>query len=104
MFLSELDGAAVTLQYDGDGNRVAKTTGGAMIRYLVDDLNPTGYAQVVEETIGSAVQRSYTYGTQRVSQSQLINGTWAPTFYGYDGGGSVRTLTDATGTVTDTYD
>ena len=29
---------------------------------------------------------------------------WTPSFYGYDGGGSVRLLTDATGTVTDTYD
>jgi hypothetical protein len=37
----------VTLLYDGDGNRVGKNT----TRYLVDDLNPTGYAQVVEDGI-----------------------------------------------------
>ncbi|MBZ5726561.1 MAG: hypothetical protein LAP87_16365 [Acidobacteriia bacterium] len=94
----------VTLQYDGDGNRVAKTVGGATIRYLVDDLNPTGYAQVVEEVVGSGVQRTYTYGSQRISQNQLISNSWMPSFYGYDGGGSIRTLTDATSTVTDTYD
>jgi RHS repeat-associated protein len=93
-----------TVQYDGDGNRVAKTVGGGTTRYLVDDLNPTGYAQVVEELGASGVQRTYTYGTQRINQNQLGSSTWTPSFYGYDGGGSVRTLTDATGTVTDTYD
>ena len=54
-------GTAVTLQYDGDGNRVAKTVGGMTTRYLVDDLNPTGYPQVVEELVGGAAQRTYTY-------------------------------------------
>jgi YD repeat-containing protein len=43
-------GGTVSLVYDGDGNRVAKTASGVTTRYLVDDLNPTGYAQVVEET------------------------------------------------------
>jgi RHS repeat-associated protein len=102
--LKSMNSGAVTLQYDGDGNRVAKTVGTVTTRYLVDDLNPTGYEQVVEEVVGSAVQRTYTYGLQRISQSQLINSTWTPSFYGYDGSANVRTLTDATGTVTDTYD
>jgi RHS repeat-associated protein len=95
---------SVTLQYDGDGNRVGKTVGSTTSRYLVDDLNPTGYAQVVEELVGGAVTRQYTYGLQRINQNQLISSTWTPSFYGYDGFGSVRTLTDSTGTVTDTYD
>jgi RHS repeat-associated protein len=94
----------VTIQYDGDGNRVAKTVGGVTTRYLVDDLNPTGYAQVVEEVVGGAVQRTYTYGKQRINQNQLISGAWTPSFYSYDGFSSVRALTDSTGTVTDTYD
>jgi RHS repeat-associated protein len=59
---------------------------------------------VVEELNLGVVQRIYTYGLQRISQQQVISGTWTPNFYGYDGGGSVRLLTDATGTVTDTYD
>jgi len=102
--LKTMNGAAVALQYDGDGNRVAKTVGGTTTRYLVDDLNPTGYAQVVEEVVGSAVQRTYTYGLQRINQNQLISSTWVPSFYGNDGFGSVRMLTDASGTVTATYD
>jgi len=85
-----MNAGTVTLQYDGDGNRVAKTVGGVTTRYLVDNLNPTGYAQVVEELAGGAVQRTYTYGTQRIGQSQLINSAWTPSFYGYDGSATVR--------------
>jgi RHS repeat-associated protein len=98
--LKSMNNGAVTMLYDADGNRVAKTVGGATTQYLVDDLNPTGYAQVVEELTGSTVTRRYTYGLQRISQTQ--SGTTS--FYGYDGFGSVRQLTDATGAVTDTYD
>jgi RHS repeat-associated protein len=54
----------------------------------------------LEETSGGTVQRVYTYGLNRISQSQ-VSGT---SFYGYDGHGSVRILTDATGAVTDRYD
>ena len=99
-----MNGGAVTLLYDGDGNRVAKTVAAATTRYLVDDLNPTGYAQVVEELVGGSVQRTYTSGLQRTSQNQLIGSTWTPSFYGYDGFGSVRTLTDSARAVTDTFD
>ena len=98
--LKSMNGTAVTLLYDGDGNRVAKTVGAATTQYLIDDLNPTGYAQVVEELVNGAVQRRYTYGLQRISQTQ--SGTTS--YYGYDGLGSVRQLTDPTGAVTDTYD
>jgi len=94
----------VTIQYDADGNRVSKTVNGVTTRYLVDDLNPTGYAQVVEEVTAGAVTRQYTYGLQRISQTQQIANAWTPAFYGYDGAGTVRLLTDSTGTVTDTYD
>jgi hypothetical protein len=83
---------------------VAKIANGVTTRYLVDDLNPTGYAQVVEELAGTTVTRRYTFGLQRISQDQLISSTWTPSFYGYDGGDHVRVLTDPTGTVTDTYD
>jgi hypothetical protein len=40
--------ATATLVYDGDGDPVAKTVGPTTTRYLVDDLNPTGYPQGVE--------------------------------------------------------
>lgn len=94
------NGGAVTIVYDGDGNRVSKTAGGVTTKYLVDDRNLTGYAQVLEEISSGTVQRVYTFGLNRISQSQG-SGT---SFYGYDGHGSVRLLMDSTGAITDRYD
>jgi RHS repeat-associated protein len=73
-------------------------------RYLVDDLNPTGYAQVVEEVVSSTVNRVYTYGLQRISENQVISNVRTPSFYNYDGAGSVRQLTNLAGAATDAYD
>ena len=97
--LTEMNSGEVGIVYDGDGNRVAKIVGGVTTQYLVDDRNPTGYAQVLEEIENGAVVRSYTYGLDLISQKQASG----VSFYGYDGHGSVRLLTDASGTVTDTY-
>lgn len=95
--LVSMNSGAVSLVYDGDGNRVGKTVTatGITTAYLIDDLNPTGYAQVVDELTSGAVSRTYTYGLQRISQSQPVSGTWTPSFYGYDGTGTVRQLTNA---------
>jgi RHS repeat-associated protein len=102
--LVSMNGGAVTMIYDGFGNRVAKTVGNVTTKYLVeDDVNPTGLPQVFEESVNGVVQRTYTYGLQRISENQQINGTWTPSFYGYDGMGSVRQLTGLDEKVTDTY-
>jgi RHS repeat-associated protein len=89
--------------YDGDGNRVSETAGGVATKFLVDTLNPTGYSQVVDELVSGAVNRTYAYGLSRVSQNRLVGSTWTPSFYGYDGHGSVRLLANTAGSVTDTY-
>ena len=102
--LKSANSGAVTVVYDGDGNRVAKTVGGVTTRYLIDDLNPTGSAQVVEEVVSGQVRRQYTWGHTIISQRQLLNGQWRASFYGVDGHGSVRMLTDVDGVVTDTFD
>jgi RHS repeat-associated protein len=98
-----VNNGAVRVVYDGDGNRVAKTVGGVTTRYLVDDLSPTRYSQVVEEVVDGAVERTYTYGEGLISQRLRRNGGWQRSFYGHDAHGSVRFLTDANGAVTDTY-
>jgi RHS repeat-associated protein len=98
------DADAVTIKYDCDGNRVAKTVGGVTTRYLVDDLNPTGYLQVLEEVVGGAVQTRYTYGTRVVSQTRDLSGTPATSYYGYDAHGNITFLTDASGVAIDSYD
>jgi RHS repeat-associated protein/uncharacterized repeat protein (TIGR01451 family) len=95
----------VAMIYDGDGNRVARTEGGVTHRFLIDDQTPTGYPQIAEELVPTdGVIRQHTYGVMRISQRQLlVSPNWQVSYYGYDGGGSVRQLTDTTGAVTDTY-
>jgi RHS repeat-associated protein len=102
----------IGMKYDAFGNRVSKavTTAGVTTttQYLVDDLNPTGYTQVLDELTGpigsAAVQRTYTYGLQRISQDQYVSNAWLLSYYQYDGGGSVRQLTNSVGAVTDSYE
>jgi len=94
----------VTIVYDGDGNRVSETVAGVTTKYLVDTVNPTGYAQVLDELQSGTVTRTYAYGLERISENQVISSAWTPSFYGYDGHGSVRQLTNAAGAVTDGYD
>jgi RHS repeat-associated protein len=101
--IKSANGGAVRITYDGDGNLAAKTAGGVTTRYLVDDHNPTGYAQVVEEIVNGEVQQQYTYGHSILSQRRRSGGNWAASFYSLDGQGSVRQLTDESGVVTDTY-
>ncbi len=105
--LVSMNGGQVTLAYNGLGQLVSKTTSSGTTQYLIDDLSPTGYPQVVEELQGGAVTRTYTYGLDRISQLQPVNtngtNTWTPSFYVYDGRGTVRMLTDSAGAVTDTY-
>jgi len=62
----------VNLLYDGDGNLVRKTVGDKTTWFLVDSLNPTGYAQVLEELEGVPgglmVTRDYFYNQSRLIQ------------------------------------
>jgi RHS repeat-associated protein len=103
--LISANGGAVTVMYDGFGNRVSKTASGVTTKYLVeDDVNPTRYPQVFDELSGSTVTRTYTYGLQRISENQPIDNVWTPSFYGYDGFGTVRQLTNTAGAVTDTFE
>jgi RHS repeat-associated protein len=99
---------SVTVVYNGDGERVAKTvsSGGTATTtlFLVDTHNLTGYAQVLEELQPSGgatnLMRAYTYGLSLVSQRLLGSST---NFCGMDGHGSVRFLASTNGTVTDTF-
>lgn len=96
--------ANVSYVYDGDGNKVAQTINGVTIAYLVDTLNPTGYAQVLEERTNGSPTRTYVWGHALIAQVLQGNGgSLVKTFYAYDGHGNVRLLTDESGTVTDRY-
>jgi RHS repeat-associated protein len=101
--MTSFNNGSVKMVYDGDGNRVAKTVGGVTTQYLVDELNPTGLSQVMDEVVTSGVaQRTYLYGLRRISQTQVAAGTTS--YYGYDAHGDVRYLMNSGGAVTDTYD
>ncbi len=105
--------STLSYTYDGDGNRVSKTvttaTNTVTTYYVVDDLNPTGYSQVLEEHVSFNLQPAtlnlvYTYGHTLISQDRLEGTNWRTSFYGVDGHNNVRYLTDIDGRVTDTYD
>jgi YD repeat-containing protein len=98
------NGGEARFIYDGDGVLVGKTAGGMTTRYLVDELNPSGLTQVLEEVVAAAPQVVYTHGTMLVSQSRrAAGGSFTTSYYGYDAHGNVTFLTDATGAVIDTY-
>jgi len=110
---------ATNFTYDADGNRLTKQIYNLVYSqlttyYMVDDRNPSGYAQVVEEyqtatnltSQPAVLSRVYNYGLALISQQQFNANTLQPStlsYYGYDGHGSVRFLTSANGTITDTY-
>ena len=97
----------MSIIYDGDGNRVHETVAGVTTRYLVGEINPTGYAQVLAEVDETGNQvRGYIWGLQLIAQRDFSAGpfTLHIIYYGLDGHGSVRYLTDSNGAVTDTYD
>jgi YD repeat-containing protein len=107
------NGKTIRITYDGDGNRVSKTvttaTNSLTTYYVVDDLNPSGYAQVLEEHTALNSQPptlncAYTYGHTLISQDRFNGAQWVASFYGYDGHNNVRYLTDLAANVTDTYD
>jgi YD repeat-containing protein len=93
----------VRLVYDGDGVLVGKTAGGVTTRYLVDDLNPTGLTQVMDETtLAATADVSYTWGSSLLSQSRRSGSTWTTSHYGHDAHGNVTFLADGAGAVTRT--
>jgi len=102
--LTNSGSGATIIVYGADGNRIKKTVGAAVTIYLVATVNPTKYPQVVEELTVSGgstnLSKAYVYGLDLISQRQA-SGTVS--YYGYDGLGSTRFLTDSTGAVSDTY-
>ena len=90
----------IFITYDGDGNRVSKRMGGTTTYYLLDDRNPSGYAQVLEEWTSTgtpSLSKVYNYGLSLISQITLSP---QPTtnYFVTDGHGSTRALYNGGGT------
>jgi RHS repeat-associated protein len=94
----------VYVGYDGDGNRVWKRLGTTTTWYLVEDRNPSGYAQVLEEWTNSStatnLSRVYNYGLNLISQRAPGIST---NYFIWDGHGSTRLLADAGGNTVNVF-
>jgi RHS repeat-associated protein len=101
--LTNYNSGAASYVYNGDGWLMRKTIGSTTTLCLVDDRNPTGFAQAIEEaTVSGGVTNLaviYLPGLDLVSQNR--GGTIS--YYGYDGNGSARYLAGSGATITDTY-
>lgn len=102
--LTNVNSGAVLIAYNGDGARVRKTVGAVTTYFLVDDQNPSGYAQVLEEWTASGgatnLNRVYNYGLDLISQRE---GGGAVYYFGCDGHGSTRFLTDGNATMVNVF-
>jgi len=85
--------------YNGDGLRVKKVVSGTTNYYLLDDRNPTGYAQALEEWTSTGtptLSKVYNYGLALISQRNAV-APLSTNYFVFDGHGSTRMLTDSSG-------
>ena len=77
--VTNVNNGTMFITYDGDGNRVSKKVGSTTTYYLLDDRNPSGFAQVLEEwpsTGTPTLNRVYNYGLSLVSQETGVARTY----------------------------
>lgn len=92
---------AINYTYNGDGFRVAKSvTTGGVTTATTYVLSSASEPQVLEE-VGKTTKDEL-YGLSLIATTPLAT-TNVPTYYSYDGSGSVRNVTSATASVLGTY-
>lgn len=87
----------VDFAYDGDGVRLGKTVNGTATAYVQDIAAPLPVV-LTETTAGQASQ--YVYGNDLLAR---VDPSGNPSFYHYDGLGSMRALSNGAGQQTDAY-
>ena len=72
-----VNNGTILITYDGDGNRVSKTIAatGTTTYYLLDDRNPSGYVQVLEEYQSLNCKRHAYTPIQRSDKRRSITAT-----------------------------
>ncbi len=91
-------GEQINYAYDVDGNRISSTENSNTTDYLVD--TNRDFAQVLNEKVNNAIEIHYVHGDDLISQDSASN----IRYYHTDGLGSTRHLSDAGGSLTDSYD
>jgi YD repeat-containing protein len=88
--------------YNDAGQRVQELANGITTFYLTDTINPTGYAQPIEERSSAASAPSMTYliGDHAFGQ---VTGTGAVSYLTTDGHGSTRSITNSSGNVLNAF-
>jgi fibro-slime domain-containing protein/RHS repeat-associated protein len=93
------DGTTISYGYDADGRRISQSDGVQSSSYLWDEAST--YGDVVLEMDGSgAIETSYILGGTEILAQNQGEASHYPL---YDGQGSVRSLTDSAGSLTDSY-
>jgi YD repeat-containing protein len=93
-------GVTTSYVYDDAGDRVQETTGSTTTYYLIDDNNPTGYAEPIEVRVGSATgtpTTTYILGDRVIGQA---NSSGAVSYLLVDGQDDTRALVNSSGAVT----
>jgi len=85
-------------KYDYAGNRIAKSSEGEYTKYLLDINGELTYV-LAEMNFDNTEKCYYTRGDELISQER----DGKKSYYVYDGHGSVRSLADESGNVTDKY-
>ena|GEM_PF-5545520 len=96
---STTSGTATTFDYDVNGLRSERSSGGSSTVFITD--SNRDYGQVVAEVTDGSFVKGYSFGDDLISQAFPGGNVF---FYHYDGLGSTRSLSDVTGLFTDEYD
>ncbi|MCG8634580.1 MAG: hypothetical protein MI863_12180, partial [Desulfobacterales bacterium] len=83
--------------YDALNRRVAKTAGGITTTYVYDD------GHVIEEYVNTSLTRSFVYGGG-IDEPILMETGGRTYYYAADSLGSIRAMTDSTGTLVESYE
>jgi len=98
--------ASYAYNHNGMRVRASSTVNGIASNriFLLDEMNHTGYAQILEESNNGSLVKSYVIGDDILSQSSISNSQFVIRNFLYDGHGSTRLLTDSSGAITSRYD
>jgi len=92
-------GQTAQYQYDGMGNRIARSINGSVTNYVVDPRGSLSHV-LAESDNGGNITSYFVYGIGLIAKIAPTNQTY---FYHYDGSGSTIGLSDTSGSLVSMY-